>query len=184
MIIIFGFLFPDEKGAENQTNQGLVVKTTYKGSYNSVFYDSTNCSSCSSIYYLVEFKLINTTDSVFRFWSPRCHPERNIVIDTKEITLVPNFCTSDSFLYIELEPNQEMSVPLILEARMPFKKEVKIGYIYTDFKSASLEKYETDLIKQVESPKNVIWSEPISFNRFNKHTLEIKEKYLENLSHF
>ena len=183
-LIIYSYLFSVQERTGIFASPGLIVKTIYKGSYNSVYYDSTKCSSCWSLYYLVDFKLINITDSTIRFWSFIRGPEQNIVLDTKEMTIVPNFCISDKQSFIELEPKQELSIPLMLEARIPINKEVKIGYIYLDYKSIPDEEYIPKLKENNESHKNVIWSEPINFGWSRKHTMEIKEKSLENLSHF
>lgn len=182
------FLFPSvsllSQIGENNNRSEIVVKATYKGEYYSCYYDSIKCSSCRTIRYLIDVKLINNSNAPIEFWILRCSPSMNIVVDTIGITNCVNFCISDSQININLKPKQEFSIPVILETEKRIDKEIKIGFIYLNSKKVNYSQFHMSLNEAIDDFENVLWSHPIKFGIRDEHPFEIKQKFLENLSPF
>lgn len=174
--IILGSQFLSDIEDKNQiTESGLVLKADYRGYYNfppvylSGKYDST-------YYFLFDAKLINNTASLVEFLTFSCTPMHNIVLNSKNYRLCQNNCINNQFFSVKLNPGQEFSIPVIIEAK---KKHLgncfKIGWVFLTKDNTKNVDYYFEVLKRAATKyENVIWSNEVCFDELGGHPIEIR----------
>jgi hypothetical protein len=159
---------------KEKNEQNLNLKPVFKGIYYYLEKDSANEDCCKSIYFLVDVKIINYSDSIIEFIVYDCSIAENIVTDTKELHVCINSCTSNRKTIIKLMPNQEFSVPVIFKSKNEINFKVKIGFVILSPKNINSDDVFLTLKESVENLKNVLWSNPIYINLGCGQPYEIK----------
>jgi len=160
LLSLVSIFLPVDMG-KRETEQSLQLKTVFKGVYYYLEKDSANENCCKHIYYLVDVKIINNSDSVAEFIGYDCTTAENIVTDTKELQVCINSCPSNSQIVFKLMPKQEFSVPVIFKSPNSIDFKVKIGFVILSPKNISWDDAFPAIEESVENLENVLWSDPI-----------------------
>jgi hypothetical protein len=154
--------------------KSLNLKSIFKGIYYYLEKDSANEDCCKNIYYLIDVKIINHSDSITEFIVYDCTVAENIVTDTKELQVCINSCTSNATTIIKLMPNQEFSVPVIFKSKNEINFKVRIGFIIISPKNVWADEIFSTIVESLGNFKNVLWSDPINIGLNYGHPFEIK----------
>lgn len=147
-----------------------VVKVILKGRYNI----SYRAGQDSLHYYLVDIKIINNTDSTFKFLTYNCSIGGNFVVDKKEIILCAMNCDGNSRTVITLNPKQEFSLPGILMANRRYEHTpVRIGLIWLKPIPENFMNLASILDSRRKSFREVIWSDEFEIS-IDGHPYEIR----------
>jgi hypothetical protein len=142
----------------NESQTSLKIEVFPRGSYK-MSSDDTNH------YYLVEARLINTSDSIVKFLIMSCSNYDNFVIDSKEFKIKPNDCYKNSTYLIPLSPKQIFSTPLLLYSiRKPENNEnlIKIGFVLI-YPTINPDKLLPELLNEYKiKGEKIIWSQPFN----------------------
>jgi hypothetical protein len=159
---------------KGKTEQNLQLIPVFKGIYYYLEKDSADEDCCKNIYYLVDVKIINHSDSITEFIVFDCTVAESIVTDTKELQVCINSCTSNATTIIKLMPNQEFSVPVIFKSKNGIDFKVRIGFVIVSPKNVQADEVFSTIIESIENLKNVLWSDPINIGLNLGHPYEIK----------
>lgn len=144
-----------------QRNSDLVLKAICRGGFS--FPDDD-----SSYYFLVEIKIINNTISSQEFVTYSCSSLINVLVDSKEVKFFYHNCSSNYPYHIKLKPNQEFSLPIMLQTKRKnwsSNNKVKFGYIIMHPRRLKDNESVSQILENMrEQQENVIWSEPIELN--------------------
>ena len=146
---------------KGKTEQNLQLKPVFKGVYYYLEKDSADEACCKHIYYLVDVKIINYSDSIAEFYGYDCTTAENIVTDTKELHVCINSCPSNRKTLIKLMPKQEFSVPVILKSKTSIDFKVRIGFVILCSKNVNSDDVFFAIEENVANLENVLWSDPI-----------------------
>lgn len=165
LILSFISLLSCHWGVSKQKDTGLIVRTELRGCFELPQYDDPSIINDSILFFLVDVKLINTSNQSIEFITYSCTSAGNIVLDNKVIRISVNRCSGNGPMLIELEPKQEFSLPVILQAHRgnSFTK-IKIGWVFIDGDTKLIKSFSDIsnlLIRKRERLQDVIWSEPL-----------------------
>lgn len=167
--VLFSSCYND-KG--NSISQRPTVTATLKGIF-SPLEDIQTCPCADNIYFLVDIKLVNTTEAHIKFLTYSCSAAENIVVEKKDIkTCVPG-CSANYSEIIDLKPKEEFSLTIILKAKNGIN-EVKIGYVFLTPDKVRADQFILTLNNSIKSLQNVIWAEPIYLDKEHGKPYEIK----------
>jgi len=156
---------------------GIYFKAILRGSFNLPEIDAYNSENDSIYYFLVEAKLINSTNSSFEFLTYTCTTVGNIVVENKNIAPCVNNCSGNSLITIKLKPKQEFSLTVILKTfKANTYENVKIGWLLLNQNMVSHDDYRKVLEINREKLVNVIWSNPIYLDESISLPYEIRMK--------
>jgi hypothetical protein len=176
-IILLSFLsipFSCHLGKSDLKECKLSIKPNLKGIYYYLGKDSVNSPRCDNIFFLIDVKLVNETDSTFSFLINDCSTTENVVVDTKDLIICINSCTRNGLRIIDLKPHQEFSVPVILKAKKEIDYKIKIGFILLSPKDIGADDFFLKLIYCVQNLKNVLWSNSFRIGLNYSFPYEIK----------
>lgn len=165
-----------EKKSNNKGENSLEFNAELKGSYELPQIDNSYpFNNGDIIYYIVEVRLINHTDSVIKFITYTCTTIGNIVLSSQDVQKCFNRCSGNSPMIISLKPNQEFSLPIILQSiKSNSNYSIKIGWIFLDAKILP----DIDLKLTLSNPNdmihNIIWSNSIFLDSSGGKPYEIK----------
>jgi hypothetical protein len=162
-----------------QKDFGLIAKAELKGCFNlPQNLDPLVNTVDSLLFFLVDVKLINPTDHPIGFITYTCTSSGNIVVDSRAVMVCANRCSGNGPMPIELKPNQEISLPVIIQTnKVNSNMKIKLGWVYID-KDSKLIRSFSDISKLLnkkrERLEDVIWSEPIYLESSSGKPLEIR----------
>jgi hypothetical protein len=161
-IYFFNLLSSCHSDEKNIKGSKLSLEANLKGTYYYLEKDSIEDPCGKHIFFLVEVKLINKTNSEISFLTYTCSTASNVVIDTKGLITCVNTCTGNSLIINKLEPNQEFKIPVILKSKSEIQKSTRIGFILLDPNNVSDNQFMSSLRESREKLENILWSEPIN----------------------
>ena len=135
----------------------LVLKAVFKGTYNLTKGDST-------IYFLVEVKLINNTDSICDFMAYNCAAGASILFNSDQVKICPNQCSMNYPTHIIINPNQEFIIPIVLQSKRDnssLNGSLKIGYVLVPPSLFKATNFNELLFNMKKNNENVLWSDAI-----------------------
>ena len=142
----------------------LSIKAELKGTYHNLGNENNNTLEKNNIYYLVNVKVINTSDSPIEFLTYSCSTASGVVTDMTDLINCVNTCLSNSITIIELKPGQEFSVPVILKPKKRIGKMIRMGFVFLSPKKVDADHVFQVFNKSIETLDNVIWSDPINIS--------------------
>lgn len=118
--------------------------------------------------YSINIDLFNNTDSVVYFWAMSCSWEMNWRSSTKAFYLISLGCDSNSPILNQIEPGKKFTYKGIacVNENLTDKSDVRLGFLLikkNDFTRGS--DFLKVLASKFKEPKNIIWSEPIKFDK-------------------
>lgn len=170
--IVTVFLLRDKENGEKEP--ALKLEPVFKGIYYYLEKDSADEDCCKNVYYLIDVKIINHSDSIIEFIVFDCTLAENIITDTKELKVCINSCSPNSTTIIKLLPNQEFSVPVIFKSKNEIDFKVRIGFVIISPKDVWADKIFSTIVESLENLKNILWSDPINIGLKYGHPYEIK----------
>lgn len=126
------------------------------------------------VYYSAEIKLVNNTDSIFKFWTMTCSWPENFVFsfdstyvpfDTLDIYL-GHSCQSNYSIIHQIKPKDKITIKTVIRYigsnNYLIEKKIRLGFIIIKEKELSKlgEEFFEELIKKRKNRKDIIWSEP------------------------
>ena len=153
----------------NQKESGLITKVELKGCFQLPQHeDAFIINDDSMLYYLIDVKLVNTSDRSIEFITYSCTSVGNIVLDNKLFRICVNRCSGNAPMLLVLRPKQEFYLPIILQTNIRDTIDrIKVGWIYIgrDNESISTSGYMPKLLTRKRiNLEDVIWSEPLCLN--------------------
>jgi len=159
-IILFVSILFLASNCRSQTNKAeLEVFSKNLGAYN-----LSNCDS--SYFFLIEVQLINKSKTTFKFLAYSCLTCYNFLVDNDNVSIYGNFCSANSVSPIAIEPNQKLTIPLILQVKKMYYLEItriKIGFVYLSPSNFKGDNFRETIAELKMNRKNIIWSNAVLF---------------------
>ena len=144
----------------NQLNKSELDLVVYsKGSY-------TLAECDSSYFFLFEAQLINNSKTPLEFVAYSCLTCFNFLTNNNKANIYGNHCSSNSPSPFRIDPNKKLSIPLILQVKQNASiniDSIKIGFVFLPPKDLEGRRFRDVIIEMKKNERNIIWSEPISF---------------------
>lgn len=165
LIIYLISLLSCQSGVSKQKEIGIIARTELRGCFELPQHDDSSIINDSILFFLIDVMLINTSNESIEFITYTCSSSGNIVLDNKAIRVSINRCSGNGPMPVELKPNQELSIPVILQAQKKdsFTK-IRIGWVFIESDSKVIKSFSdisSLLLRKRERQEDVIWSEPL-----------------------
>lgn len=140
----------------------MVVNAQVRGCYNLPQNEKPIYGNSDSLlFFIVDVKVINTSNQPVSFFTYSCSIGENLILDNKLISLCASRCSGNGPIKLELKSKQTLSIPIILQVpRKISLLKAKIGWIYIDKTVENIT--FSDYYKLIQNKKkilqDVIWS--------------------------
>lgn len=156
----------------------IKVDCLQKGSFNLPKIGINNFGADSIYYFLIDFILVNNSDSSCRFLTYRCTTALNLVTDNKEIEICINNCASNKLTTIILQSGQKFSVQVLIKVKREYTRDkVKLGWIFIQESFENIDGFSKVLDQNRKNLNNVIWSDKVLLKKTDGQPYEISQKY-------
>jgi hypothetical protein len=164
-----------EKKCHHNSEPNLEFKAELKGSYKLPQIENAFPNDNESIiYYMIEVKLINRSDSIINFITYSCSVIGNIALSSNDVKKCYNRCSGNSPMIIHLKPTQEFSMPIILQStKSNSNSYINIGWIFLDAKILPDIDLKQTLSNPVNMIQNIIWCNSIYLDSSGGKPFEI-----------
>jgi len=148
--------------ASERIKERIVVEITMLGHY----------AIANNEFFLLELRVINSSDSSLNFWAYNCAYLFNLTINSKDFELVGNVCDSNYPQLNVIEPKHSVSYPIVLTKK--YKKSnnnaFRLGFVFVNQEQHS---FGSDLMEAIVKIRDLgnqtYWSNEIDIlkNRTN-----------------
>jgi len=176
LILILSYFFtPVNNNNKNGIESEVTLKAIYRGYYNFPRENAFN-ESDSSYYFLIEVYLGNNTNDEIEFLTHSCLPIDNIVLKSNDFKVCPNNCAKNMSFPVILDPEQEFSMIVILQAnKNKIDSRIEIGWAFLTMEiTKSYDNYFDFLSRSKSTYENVIWSNEIYLDSWSGQPVVIK----------
>jgi|WetSurMetagenome_2_1015567.scaffolds.fasta_scaffold118358_2 hypothetical protein len=128
-------------------------------------------------FFLVTLILKNQSDSLVNFTICDCASGANIVSESPDVLICSTICSRNGFKVIPFKPNQELSLPTILQVHKNFKIDnlgLRLGFILIDIKELNKDKLAESFEEYKKSYSHIIWTKPFSLYMLDPYPFSIR----------